>query len=98
MARSKPKFPLDHDPAALTWARERAGLSKKTFSEKAGVSLSLLCEMEAGTRNAGVEWLHKFARVLNCPVVFLERKRTDAELGIPATEDVQELAVPRKVA
>lgn len=87
MARTKAKFPLDHDPAALTWARERAGFTKKAFAKEAGVSLSLLCEMEKGTRNAGVEWLHQFARVLNCPVVVLERKRTDAELGIHVASD-----------
>ena len=75
MARTKPKDPLDHEPAAVTWARERSGLTKTQLAERAGVSLSLISEIEKGTRNATPPLLLKIAEALNCPVVFLERRR-----------------------
>jgi len=87
MARSKPKYPLDHEPKALTWARDKAGLSKTDLAAAVGISLSYMCEIEKGTRNANPLLLHKFAKALNCPLVFLERKLTAAELGIPAETD-----------
>lgn len=75
MARTKPKDPLDHEPQAVAWARERSGLTKTQLAERAGVSLSLISEVEKGTRNAQPPLLLKIAEALNCPVVFLERKR-----------------------
>lgn len=78
MARSKPKDPLDHEPQAVVWARERSGLTKTQLAERAGLSLSFISEIEKGTRNAGPHVLVKIASALNCPVVFLERKRTAA--------------------
>jgi transcriptional regulator with XRE-family HTH domain len=76
MARSKPKYPLHQEPEAVTWARERSGLTKTQLHDLTGFSLSFISEIEAGTRNAGPHILVKIADALNCPVVFLERKRT----------------------
>jgi transcriptional regulator with XRE-family HTH domain len=73
--RTSPKDPLDHEPAAVTYVRERAGLTKTQVAGACGVSLSLISEIEAGTRNATPAMLIKLARVLNCPRVVLERKR-----------------------
>lgn len=74
MGRTKAKDPLDHEPEAVVWARERSGLTKTQLAELVGVSLSLISEIEKGTRNAGPPLLLKIAVALNCPVVFLERK------------------------
>lgn len=66
---------LHHEPEAVTWAREKSGLTKAGLARACGFSRSLVSEIEAGTRNATPENLRKIARALNCPVVFLERKR-----------------------
>ena len=73
--RNPPKAPLDHEPAAVTYAREQAGLTKTQVAAACGVSLSLISEIEAGTRNATPAMIIKLANVLNCPRVVLERKR-----------------------
>jgi transcriptional regulator with XRE-family HTH domain len=73
--RTTPKVPLDHEPAAVRYARERAGLTKTQVAAACGVSLSLISEIEAGTRNATPAMIIKLANVLNCPRVVLERKR-----------------------
>lgn len=96
MARSKPKDPLDHEPQAVTWARERSGLTKTQLAERAGISLSLMCEIEKGTRNAQPPLLLKLAEAMNCPVVVLERKRATSEL-IPK-HDIPDVVPGRKVA
>ncbi len=73
--RSRPKDPLDHEPEAVTYARTQAGLTKTQLAAACGVSLSLISEIEAGTRNATPATIIKLAEVLNCPRVVLERKR-----------------------
>jgi transcriptional regulator with XRE-family HTH domain len=76
--RRPPKEPLDHEPASVTWAREKAGLTKTALAEAIGKSLSLVSEIEAGTRNATPEVIGLMAQALNCPRVVLERKREPA--------------------
>lgn len=73
--RRGPKNPLDHEPEAVTYAREKAGLTRAALAEACGVSAGLISEIERGTRNATPEMLLKLATALNCPVVVLERKR-----------------------
>jgi len=73
--RNPPKSPLDHEPAAVTYAREQAGLTKTALAERCEVSVSLISEIESGTRNATPAMLNKLAEALNCPRVVLERKR-----------------------
>jgi transcriptional regulator with XRE-family HTH domain len=73
--RNPPKSPLDHEPAAVTYAREQAGLTKTVLAERCEVSVSLISEIEGGTRNATPAMLNKLACALNCPRVVLERKR-----------------------
>ena len=73
--RTPPKSPLDHEPEAVTYAREKAGLTKTQLARACGVSLSLISEIESGTRNATPAMLIKLASALNCPRVILERKR-----------------------
>jgi transcriptional regulator with XRE-family HTH domain len=77
--RNKPKFPLDHEPAAVTYAREQAGLTKTALAELCEVSVSLISEIESGTRNATPAMLNKLTSTLNCPRVVLERKRGSGE-------------------
>lgn len=78
-SRKSAKHPLDHEPQAVTYAREQAGLTKTQLAQKVGVSLSLISEIEAGTRNATPANLNRLAAALNCPRVALERKRTTPE-------------------
>ena len=78
MEQRAPAKPLNQEPAAVTWARERSGLNKTQLAERVGVSLSLISEVEKGTRNAQHALLLKIADALNCPVVFLERKRCNS--------------------
>lgn len=73
--RSHRMSPLDHEPEALRYALDKSGLSQAEFAAKIGKSPSLVSEILAGTRNATPKLLLTMARVLNCPVVVLERKR-----------------------
>jgi ribosome-binding protein aMBF1 (putative translation factor) len=73
--RNHPKNPLDHEPTAVTYARQQAGLTKTALAGLCEVSVSLISEIESGTRNATPTMLNKLARALNCPRVVLERKR-----------------------
>jgi transcriptional regulator with XRE-family HTH domain len=77
--RNPAKDPLDHEPQAVTYAREQAGLTKTKLAELCDVSLSLVSEIESGTRNATPAMLNKLACALNCPRVVLERKREGGE-------------------
>jgi transcriptional regulator with XRE-family HTH domain len=76
--RNPPKSPLDHEPTAVTYAREQSGLTKTQLARACGVSLSLISEIESGTRNATPAMILKLASALNCPRVVLERKRETA--------------------
>lgn len=67
--------PLDHEPEALRWALDKSGLTQKQFADQLGRSQSYVSEILKGTRNARPALLQQMARVLNCPVVALERKR-----------------------
>jgi transcriptional regulator with XRE-family HTH domain len=67
--------PTRQDPEALTFAREAKGWSQVDLAAAVGMSRSLLCEMEKGTRGATPARLKQIADVLNCPVSVLERKR-----------------------
>lgn len=69
---------LDHEPAAVTWAREKSGLTKTEVAGRLGCSVSLMTEIERGTRNLTPANLLRLATILNCPVVVLERKRAVA--------------------
>jgi transcriptional regulator with XRE-family HTH domain len=76
--RNRAKCPLDHEPEAVTYAREQAGLNKTQLAEVCEVSVSLISEIESGTRNATPAMIRKLARALNCPRVVLERKREES--------------------
>ncbi|MET9222829.1 helix-turn-helix transcriptional regulator [Streptomyces sp. NPDC003300] len=66
---------LNQEPAAVTWAREKVGLTKRALARAVGISEQLMNEIESGWRSATPANLNKIADVLNCPVVVLERKR-----------------------
>jgi transcriptional regulator with XRE-family HTH domain len=75
VSRQPPKDPFDHEPGVVTYARQQAGLTKTQLAAACGVSLSLISEIEAGTRNATPATIGKLGTVLDCPRVVLERKR-----------------------
>nr|WSX77843.1 helix-turn-helix transcriptional regulator [Streptomyces sp. NBC_00899] len=62
----------------MTWAREKAGLTKRALAWTVGISEQLLGEIESGWRSATPSNLARIARALNCPVVLLERRRCKA--------------------
>ncbi|HEY9370999.1 helix-turn-helix transcriptional regulator [Streptomyces sp.] len=76
--RKPPKDPLDHEPEAVRYAREMSGLSKTALAQRIGKSVSLVSEIESGTRNATPEVLRLLADALNCPIVVLQRSRESA--------------------
>lgn len=67
--------PLDHDPEGLVWAFKKSGLTQRAFAQAIGKSPSMVSEMFKGTRNMTPATLLAAAKVLNCPVTVLERKR-----------------------
>lgn len=77
--RSRTPRRLGHEPSALTYAREQAGLTRTQLADRLGVALSLVSEMESGTRSATPQMLNRLAEALNCPRVVLERKREVAQ-------------------
>jgi transcriptional regulator with XRE-family HTH domain len=72
--RARPRR-LHHEPEAVTWAREKAGLTKRGLAARVGLSEQLVGEIESGWRSATPHNLAKIADALNCPLVALERKR-----------------------
>jgi transcriptional regulator with XRE-family HTH domain len=68
---------LHQEPEAVTWAREKAGLTKRALADLVGISEQLMGEIESGWRNATPANLAKIAGALNCPLVVVERKRHD---------------------
>ncbi|MFC8723662.1 helix-turn-helix domain-containing protein [Streptomyces bacillaris] len=70
--------PFHHAPEAVTYAREKAGLTKRALAGMCDISEQLVGDIEAGRRNATPATLQKLAAALNCPVVVLEAKRVTA--------------------
>jgi transcriptional regulator with XRE-family HTH domain len=85
--RKRPKDPLDHEPEAVVYARNQAGLTQQQLADRCGVTRSLITEIENGTRNATPPTIRKLAAALNCPRVVLERKR-EPETTPPADVEV----------
>lgn len=71
--RPRRKTPVDHDPEALVWARKAAGWRQAPLAREVGISPSLLCEAEKGTRGLAPGVLKQLAEVLKCPVTVLQR-------------------------
>ncbi|WP_329180066.1 helix-turn-helix domain-containing protein [Streptomyces sp. NBC_01477] len=74
--RTAPRI-LRQEPQAVTWAREKAGLTKRALARRLGISEQLMSEIESGWRSATPVNLARIADLLNCPVSALERKRAD---------------------
>jgi transcriptional regulator with XRE-family HTH domain len=72
---------LYQEPEAVTWAREKSGLTKRALADRIGISEQLMGEIESGWRSATPANLIKIAEALNCPIVVLERKRHAAAVG-----------------
>lgn len=71
--RPRRKTPVDHDPVALKWARVRSGWRQAQLAREVGISPSLLCEAEKGTRGLHPAIKNKLAAAMNCPVTVFER-------------------------
>ncbi|MEW2518871.1 helix-turn-helix domain-containing protein [Actinacidiphila alni] len=72
---------LHQEPEAVTWAREKSGLTKRALADLVGISEQLMGEIESGWRSATPANLIKIAEALNCPLVVLERKRSVGAVG-----------------
>lgn len=66
--------PLDHAPEGVSYARESAGLTKRALADAVDISIQLLCDIEAGRRNASPVLLRRMAERLGCPLVVLLAK------------------------
>lgn len=66
---------LDHEPEAVVYAREKAGLRQADAARLLDCSGPYLSQIESGVRNAGPAMLNKMSAAYNCPRVVLERKR-----------------------
>jgi transcriptional regulator with XRE-family HTH domain len=77
--RRSPKRPLNHKPAAVKRARERTGLTRTEVARELGVSLSLISEIEGGTRSATPAMILRLAALLNCAADSLRRVRLDTQ-------------------
>lgn len=75
---------FNHEPEAVTYARQKAGLTKTELAQRLGVALSLVSQIESGRRNATPAMLLRLADALNCPIVVLERKRCAGSHGAQA--------------
>jgi transcriptional regulator with XRE-family HTH domain len=73
--RRRKGAPLNHEPEAVTYARENAGLTKRELAKACGFSEQLMGEIESGRRNATPAKLRLIAAALNCPIVVLQAKR-----------------------
>lgn len=73
---------LHQEPQAVTWAREKAGLTKRALADRIGISEQLVGEIESGWRTASPANLARMAAALNCPLVILERRRTVGAEGV----------------
>lgn len=81
---------MNHEPEAVKYAREQAGLSLRQLADAVGVSEQLIGAIERGERNATPKNLNAIAQALNCPRVVLEAKREVA----PWRADVGEQGEP----
>lgn len=73
--------PLDHEPAAVLYARKQSGLTQaQAVAAINGIkSAGHLSEIENGTRNARPALLKEMAKAYNIPVVMLQRKLYEAD-------------------
>lgn len=83
--RRRPRgAPLDHAPEGVAYARTTAGLTKRALADALGISEQLMCDIEAGRRNAHPELLTRMAERLDCPLVVLQAKAPEA--GVRAAQ------------
>lgn len=78
--------PLDHAPEGVSYARETAGLTKRALADSVQISKQLMCDIEAGRRNASPELLRRMAERLGCPLVVLLAKPEQAAEERPESE------------
>lgn len=62
---------LNHRPRRVSKAREAAQLTKTQLAAEVSCSLSLISEIEGGTRNASPARLERLSEVLKVPLEYL---------------------------
>lgn len=67
-----PSRGLHHDPRAIERMLSLTRMTKTQLHQETGISLSLICEIVNGTRNATPKNLGLIADAFNCPVTMLE--------------------------
>jgi|UPI00056428DA transcriptional regulator with XRE-family HTH domain len=91
--RRRKGAPLHHSPEAVTRARENAGLTQKALAEQCGFSFQLMCDIEAGRRNASPDRLRAMARVVGCSVSDLQPSS-----GVTRIDDEPPMAAKRQAS
>ncbi|GGZ72824.1 helix-turn-helix domain-containing protein [Streptomyces echinoruber] len=76
---------MNQAPQAVTAARTAAGLTKRSVARAAGFSEQLMCDIEAGRRNATPQKLAAIAAVLGCPVAALEARPAESATSRPSS-------------
>ncbi|MEU2265031.1 helix-turn-helix transcriptional regulator [Streptomyces olindensis] len=91
--RRRKGAPFHHSPEAVTRARENAGLTQKELAASCEFSFQLLCDIEAGRRNATPDKLRAMARVLGCAVSDLQ-----PSYGVTRLDDEPPAAMARQAS
>ena len=91
--RRRKGAPFHHSPQAVTRTRENAGLTQADLAGQAGFSIQLMCDIEAGRRNATPEKLRAMAAVLKCQVADLQPAS-----GVTQLDDEPPTAVERQAS
>lgn len=89
---------LNHDPQAITRHRENVGLTRTALADQIGCSVSLVSEIERGTRNARDYLLERMAAVFGCPISRLQsesrRRRAAAAAADGAVPELRDAERP----
>jgi transcriptional regulator with XRE-family HTH domain len=73
-----PRVALRHSPVALAWVRRQRGWTKGELARESGVAVSIITQLEHGSRSASRTALAKLARALGCPRSVLEAGQINA--------------------
>lgn len=90
--RRKPGSPLTQNPAACKAAREDAELKQQDVADQVGIAVSLLSEIENGSRSAQPLVLEALAAIYKADVDDLKHRPSTCVDGCKCTCHAQESA------
>jgi transcriptional regulator with XRE-family HTH domain len=93
-----PADPPGHDPTALAWLRERAGLTHYALAQACGTTSDQIRALETGGAVADDDQIRMLARALGCPSSTLERSRRSRTRPRPRPRFRRDTAPPPDAA